>query len=116
MPRTAGVRDGLPVLDDGRVLEVANVVWCTGFESDFSWIDLPVFDEERAPLHDRGVVSSEPGLYFLGLYFLYAMASQLVGGAARDADYVVRQIASREAQSLSTAGETRPLAKEGIVA
>ena len=116
VPRTAGVRDGLPVLDDGRVLEVANVVWCTGFESDFSWIDLPVFDEERAPLHDRGVVSSEPGLYFLGLYFLYAMASQLVGGAARDADYVVRQIASREAQGLSTAGETRPLAKEGIVA
>jgi putative flavoprotein involved in K+ transport len=94
VPRTAGVRDGMPVLDDGRVLEVANVVWCTGFESDFAWIDLPVFDEEGAPLHDRGVVSSEPGLYFLGLYFLYAMASQLVGGAARDAEYAVKHIAS----------------------
>ena len=116
VPRTAGVRDGMPVLDDGRVLEIANVVWCTGFESDFSWIDLPVFDEDGAPLHDRGVVSSEPGLYFLGLYFLYAMASQLLGGAARDAGYVVQHLASREAESLSTAGGTSRLAKEGIAA
>ena len=116
VPRTAGVQDGMPVLDDGRVLEVANVVWCTGYVSDFPWIDLPVFDEEGAPLHDRGVVSSEPGLYFLGLYFLSAMASQLVGGAARDADYVVKDLASREADGLSTAGGTRPLAKEGIAA
>lgn len=116
VPRTASVRDGLPVLDNGRVLEVANVVWCTGFEPDFSWIDLPVFDEEGAPLHDRGVVSSEPGLYFLGLYFLSAMASQLVGGAARDADYVVKHLASRAAEGLSTAGGTSRLAKEGIAA
>jgi putative flavoprotein involved in K+ transport len=116
VPRTAGVRDGMPVLDDGRVLDVANVAWCTGFESDFSWIDLPVFDEEGAPLHDRGVVSSEPGLYFLGLYFLSAMASQLVGGAARDADYVVNHIASREAESLSKAGRTRRSAKAEIAA
>ena len=115
-PRTAGVQDGMPVLDDGRVLEVANVVWCTGFESDFAWIDLPVFDEEGAPLHDRGVVSSEPGLYFLGLYFLYAMASQLVGGAARDAEHVVKHIASREAEGPSTAGGTRRLAKDEIAA
>ena len=116
VPRTAGVRDGMPVLDDGRVLEVANVVWCTGFEPDFSWIDLPVFDEDGVPLHDRGVVGSEPGLYFLGLYFLSAMASQLVGGAARDADYVVKQLASREAEGVSTAGGTSRLAKEGMAA
>jgi len=116
VPRTAGVRDGMPVLDDGRVLDVANVAWCTGFESDFSWIDLGVFDDEGAPLHDRGVVGSEPGLYFLGLYFLSAMASQLVGGAARDADYVVKHIASREAESLSKAGRTRRSAKAEIAA
>jgi putative flavoprotein involved in K+ transport len=116
VPRTAGVQDGLPMLDDGRVLDVANVVWCTGFESDFAWIDLPVFDREGAPLHDRGMVSSEPGLYFLGLYFLYAMASQLVGGAARDAEHVVKHIASREAEGPSTAGGTRRLAKQKIAA
>jgi putative flavoprotein involved in K+ transport len=112
VPRTAGVQDGMPLLDDGRVLEVANVVWCTGFESDFAWIDLPVFDEEGDPLHDRGVVSSQPGLYFLGLYFLSAAASQLVGGAAKDAEYVVKHIASREAEGLPTGGGPRRLTKQ----
>ena len=38
--RVVGVRDGLPLLEDDRVLEPANVVWCTGFRQDFSWIDL----------------------------------------------------------------------------
>jgi putative flavoprotein involved in K+ transport len=95
VPRTAGVRGGLPVLDDGRVLEVANVVWCTGFVPDFGWIDLPVFDQDGGPVHHRGVVESEPGLYFLGLLFLYALSSPLVGGVGRDAEHIARQIASR---------------------
>jgi putative flavoprotein involved in K+ transport len=95
VPRTAGARDGLPVLDDGRVLEVANVIWCTGFVPDFAWIDLPVFAEDGGPLHDRGVVGSEPGLYFVGLVFLYALASSLVGGAGRDAEHIANHIASR---------------------
>jgi putative flavoprotein involved in K+ transport len=82
------------VLEDGRILDVATVVWCTGFACDFAWIDLPVFDEDGMPLHARGVVRSEPGLYFLGLYFLYGLSSQLVGGAARDAEHVVADIAS----------------------
>ena len=60
MPRTAGVRDGLPLLEDGRALEVANVVWCTGFRHDFSWIDLPVLGPGDAPRHDHGVVASSP--------------------------------------------------------
>jgi putative flavoprotein involved in K+ transport len=95
VPRTAGVRGGLPVLDDGRVLEVANVVWCTGFVPDFGWIDLPVFDQDGGPVHDRGVVGSEPGLYFLGLLFLSALSSPLVGGVGRDAEHIAEQIASR---------------------
>src|SRR5947207_2287706 len=60
VPRVAGVRNGLPLLEDGRVLDVANVVWCTGFHPGFSWIDLPVFGPDGEPQHDRGVVSSEP--------------------------------------------------------
>lgn len=110
VPRTEGAQDGAPVLEDGRVLDVANVVWCTGFEPDFSWIDLAVFDEDGEPMHDRGVVGSEPGLYFLGLYFLYALASQLVGGVARDAEHVAKHIASRAGESSSTArsGVQRP--------
>jgi putative flavoprotein involved in K+ transport len=93
--RTVGVRDGRPVLEDGRVVEVANVVWCTGFRQDFSWIDLPVIGADGWPLETRGVVPSSPGLYFTGLAFQYAFASMLVGGAGRDAEYVVKHLCSR---------------------
>jgi putative flavoprotein involved in K+ transport len=82
VPRTTGVRGGLPLLEDGRALEVANVVWCTGFRHDFSWIDLPVFDAGDEPRQDRGVVGSQPGLYFVGLHFLTSIVSPLVGGSA----------------------------------
>ncbi len=94
VPRTAGARGGLPVLDDGRDLEVSNVIWCTGFVPDFAWIDLPVFADDGGPMHDRGIVGSEPGLYFVGLVFLYALASSLVGGVGRDAEHIVKHIAS----------------------
>jgi putative flavoprotein involved in K+ transport len=94
--RTAGARGGRPVLDDGRILEVANVIWCTGFVPDFAWIDLPVLAADGGPVHDRGVVGSEPGLYFVGLVFQYALASSLVGGVGRDAAHIAEQIASRQ--------------------
>jgi putative flavoprotein involved in K+ transport len=96
--RVVGCRDGYPVLDDGRLLSVENVVWCTGFGPDFSWIDLPVFGEEKdpkEPLHIRGIVPDQPGLYFVGLYFLYAMSSGFLPGVGRDAAHVVGHIASR---------------------
>jgi putative flavoprotein involved in K+ transport len=101
--RTVGVSDCRPVLDDGRVLDVANVVWCTGFRQDFSWIDLPVTGDDGWPLEVRGVVPSSPGLYFVGLAFQYAFASMLVGGVGRDAEHVVKHIASRTANSRSRA-------------
>lgn len=93
--RTVGVRHGQPVLDDRRVLDVANVVWCTGFRQDFSWIDVPVIGADGWPLETRGVVASSPGLYFAGLAFQYAFASMLVGGAGRDAEYVVKHLCGR---------------------
>ena len=96
-PRVASVQDGRPVLEDGRALEVGNVIWCTGYHPGFSWIDLPVFDEQHQPRHDRGVVSSEEGLYFVGLPFLYAMSSAMVHGVGRDAEHVVKAIGGRRA-------------------
>jgi putative flavoprotein involved in K+ transport len=95
VPRVVAVRDGLPVLEDDRVLEVANVVWCTGFRTDFRWIDLPVFGDDGEPLHYRGVVESEPGLYFLGLVFLYSFSSDVLPGRGRDAKYVAKHIRAR---------------------
>ncbi len=95
VPRTAGVRDGRPLLEDGRVLDVANVIWCTGFVPDFGWIELPILDADGYPVQDRGVVRSEPGLYFMGLLFQYSLSSVLVGGVGRDAKHVATHIASR---------------------
>ena len=66
VPRTVGAQGGLPALEDGRVLDVANVIWCTGFRQDFSWIDLPVF-EGGSPVHERGVARTRPLLRRSGL-------------------------------------------------
>ena len=107
--RVTGVRDGLPLLDDGRVLDVANVVWSTGYHPGFSWIDLPVFGENGDPMHERGIVGSEPGLYFVGLKFLYSMTSDTVTGVRRDAERIGKHIASRARRSVPSHAE-RPRA------
>ena len=92
--RTTGVQDGSPLLEDGRVLEVSNVIWCTGYTADFSWIDLPLATRHGFPIHNRGIVESVPGLYFVGLLFLYSLSSALVGGVGRDAEHIVGHIAA----------------------
>ncbi|WP_225753537.1 NAD(P)/FAD-dependent oxidoreductase [Actinotalea sp. Marseille-Q4924] len=110
--RMTGIHDGMPVLGDSRVLEVENVVWCTGFQQDLSWIDLPVTGPDGWPLEHRGVVRSQPGLYFTGLSFQSSFRSMLIGGAGADAQYVVRHLTSRspasaQAESLSGAAGAR---------
>lgn len=95
VPRVRGVEAGKPVLEDGTVMDVANVIWCTGYHPGFSWVDLDVFDADGAPKHRRGVVEGEPGLYFVGLEFLYAMSSTMIHGVGRDAAHVAGRIAAR---------------------
>jgi putative flavoprotein involved in K+ transport len=109
--RTVGARDGLPVLEDGHALAVTNVIWCTGFQPDFGWIDLPIFGDDGQPMHQRGVVTSEPGLYFVSLIFLSAATSSLVGGVGRDAAYIADQIAAwaREQQRRPEARAAVPM-------
>lgn len=107
-PRTVGVRDGQPMLEDGRVLDVTNVIWCTGFKPAYDWISLPVFDDDGEPRHERGVVVSEPGLYFVGLFFQSAATSSLVGGVGRDAAYIAGEIAARST-IMNAAGAAPPL-------
>jgi putative flavoprotein involved in K+ transport len=97
--RTVGVEAGKPRLEDGRVLDVRNVVWCTGFGRDFSWIHLPVFDATGAPVHHRGVTAAQPGLYFLGLPFLHGVTSGVVGGVGRDAEFITRHVLHRSGSS-----------------
>lgn len=93
--RVTGVRHGLPVLDDGQVIETANVIWATGWRRDYTWIDLPIFDGDGWPDEVEGMVSRAPGLYFVGLPFQRAIASSLLGGVGRDAAAIVDRVVAR---------------------
>jgi putative flavoprotein involved in K+ transport len=110
VPRVVGVEDGSPLLEDGRTLDVANVIWCTGFRSDFGWIDLPILGDGGELVHDRGVVGSEPGLYFIGLAFQYSLSSDVLPGMSRDHAFVANHLASRVPSISEASGELDPVA------
>jgi len=93
--RVAGVRDGKPLLDDGQLLDVSNVIWCTGFRAGLDWIKLPIFDDNGRVKQYRGAVEGEPGLYVCGLHFQHSTSSTMIHGAARDAGYVADKISER---------------------
>ncbi len=95
VPRMARVVDGLPVLEDGRVLDVANVIWCTGFGNGLSWIELPIFEANGEPRHQSGIATGEPGLYFAGLHFLHSFSSTMIHGVDRDAKRIADTIERR---------------------
>ena len=91
--RVESVTDGRPTLADGTVLDVANVVWATGYTQRLDWLDLPVLGEDGWPREYRGVAEGVPGLYFCGLSFQYSFASMVLPGVGRDASYVVGHLA-----------------------
>ena len=95
--------DGKPVLDDGRVLDVANVIWATGFRPDFGWIEAPITGDDGWPREYRGVVDGVPGLFFCGLSFQFAFSSMVLPGVGRDAAYV----AARSTSELRQDGRAR---------
>ncbi|MEM8913873.1 MAG: MSMEG_0569 family flavin-dependent oxidoreductase [Planctomycetota bacterium] len=80
---------------------VGSIVWCTGFRKDYEWMDIDVFDDESEPIYDRGV-TPVPGLYFLGLPWMHTWGSGRFGGVAADAGHVVRHLADRHANALTT--------------
>ena len=92
--RLVDERDGIPMYGDG-LIQPRTIIWCTGFEPSYQWIDLPVLDDTGYPRHRRGVSTVMAGLYFAGLRFQYRMSSSLVGGVGEDARFVAEQIASR---------------------
>ncbi len=101
--RVTGVRNGRPVLEN-RELDVATVIWCTGFRQVFDWIDLPILGPDGWPREMRGVVEDVPGLFFCGLSFQYAFSSMVLPGVGRDADYIARLISQRATRSLALTG------------
>lgn len=95
VPRVIDVTNGRPVLEGGQVLDVTNIIWATGFVRDYRWIKLPIFDSRGNPIHHRGVVQAELGLYFVGLPYQSSLLSGLVAGASVDAKYVAKQLSFR---------------------
>ncbi|MEH7245318.1 NAD(P)/FAD-dependent oxidoreductase [Neobacillus niacini] len=78
--------------DDGSSVVVSNVIWSTGFKSDYRWIDIPsVVDEKGALNHQRGVTPVK-GLYFLGLPWQSSRGSALLQGVGTDAEYIFKQL------------------------
>lgn len=71
---------------------IGAIIWATGFDWDFSWIQLPIFDEWDYPIQERGI-TEHPGLYFLGLHWLYKRKSGLFLGVGEDAKHVAKHIA-----------------------
>lgn len=79
---------------DLAAAHITSVIWCIGYRADFSWVEVPVFDGRGYPTHERGV-TTVPGLYFLGLPWLYTWGSGRFSGIARDAEHVCSTLASR---------------------
>jgi putative flavoprotein involved in K+ transport len=104
-PRVTGVEDGHPVLADGRRLDISNVIWCTGFQDDFGWIDPAMLDGGGQPRQQRGVALDSPGLFFLGQEFMYSMMSATLPGSCLDARYLAGKIplpVTRESAATAT--------------
>lgn len=113
VPRVTDISDGRPVLEDGRIIDVANIIWATGFVRDYRWIKLPIFDSKGDPIHHRGVVQDEPGLYFMGLPFQSSLLSGLVAGAGADAKYITKQMLLRARMAdLARQGESGKLSRQ----
>ncbi len=98
LPRLKGVKQGLPLLEDGRVLTATSIVWATGYRPDFSWIKIDLTDESGWPLTYRGICEKYKGLYFVGMVYQYGLTSGLVGGVSRDAAFVVNHLKKTKAQ------------------
>ena len=94
-PRVIGTREGLPLLANDHTIMTKNVIWCTGYHHGFPWIDLPIFEQNSDPIHEAGIVEKVPGLYFVGLHFLYSMTSATLIGVGRDAERIVQAIDAR---------------------
>ena len=73
---------------------VTSIIWATGFALDFSWLKVDAFDKEGRPKHQRGV-STEPGIYFLGLPWLSRRGSSFIWGVWHDAKYLADHISTQ---------------------
>ncbi len=90
---------------DGSELEIDAVIWANGYRPDYSWINLPIFDDDGRLRHRRGV-TDVPGLYFLGLTWQYTRGSALIGWVKDDAEFSAERIASYQASRAGPSART----------
>jgi putative flavoprotein involved in K+ transport len=81
---------------------VTSIIWCTGYRPAFDWIEIPVFDEQGAPIQKRGQTSC-PGLYFLGLHWMHTLKSGALFGVGDDAGYIADLISDQPRVRLKSA-------------
>lgn len=87
-PRAVNVNEDSVIFQDGTRMSVENVIWSTGFKSDYQWIHIKrVLNESGRPLHNIGITSIK-GLYFLGLPWQSNRSSALLQGVGNDAKYL----------------------------
>src|SRR5699024_3310137 len=90
--RSSDVQRNKVIFQDNTCLDVYNIIWATGFTSDYSWLTVSgTLGFEGKPIHDRGITNSR-GLYFLGLPWQYRRGSALLQGVGNDAAYLMRHI------------------------
>lgn len=102
LPRVSGIINGNPLLADGKEIAVSNIIWATGYKPDFSWIDFDVTDETDWLKGERGISSAAEGLYYVGMWFQFALTSAFIGGVGRDAEFVANHIKSSKHSSAVT--------------
>jgi putative flavoprotein involved in K+ transport len=97
-PRGTVVSTDVPLTLDLARGEIRTIVWATGFKPDYSWLELPVFDDRGRLRHDGGVVDA-PGVYVMGATFLRRRKSSFIHGAGDDAtelaDHLVAHLSGR---------------------
>ncbi len=91
-PRTISISNDSIIFKDDTRIKVNNVIWSTGYKSDYRWIDIDgVLNDKGFPIHQRGI-SPIKGIYFIGLPWQYSRGSALIQGVGKDAEYLIKHI------------------------
>ena len=80
---------------------ITSIIWATGFQSDWSFVDLPIFDDSNYPIHVRGI-TPQKGLYLIGLPWLYTWGSGRFVGIARDAEHIAAHLVDNLTDNVAT--------------
>jgi putative flavoprotein involved in K+ transport len=108
-PRATAVAGRTVTFGDGGEIDMAAVIWATGYRPDYSWIDLPILDSNGRLRHRRGV-TDVPRLYFLGLTWQWTRGSALIGWVKDDAAFLAERITALQEAKTRAVPERAPKA------